>query len=289
MAKTNKFTFTNFNLNSEVVYETHDDTIRFMAYGLETCPTTGRQHHQGYLVFQNKRSCSANNLNKIGELFKINETDVHVHVEPMYGSLKSNERYCSKQSSLIQMGDPPQQGARNDLIALKAQILNGKSVDDIIMEEPEMYHQYGRTLDKIEDIVLRRKWRTEMTQCDWIYGPTGVGKSHAAFDQYDPSTHYVKNLNEDWWDGYKGQPIVILNEFRGQIKFSEMLDLVDKWPKTVKRRNREPAPFLAQKIIVTSSKPPDEIFINCLDNYDQLERRINLINLGGPGPDVLTR
>ena len=76
-----------------------------------------------------------------------------------------------------------------------------------------------------------------MTEDVWYYGPTAVGKSHNAFDGYDYRTHYVKCLKDDWWCGYKGQEIVILNDFRGQIDYSEMLQLCDKWPHTVKQRN----------------------------------------------------
>lgn len=289
MAKTNKFVITNWNLNSEEVFRRYDDKIRYLAYGLETCPSTGRKHHQSFIIFYNQRSTRPKNLDAIGKMFKLKETDVHCNVEPMYGSLKSNEKYCSKESELKTLGDPPKQGARNDLDKLKVEIFNGKTVDEICEENPEMYHQYGRTLEKLEDIYLRKQYRQEMTECEWIYGPTGVGKSHRAFEGYNPKTHYVKNLNEDWWDGYTGQEVVILNEFRGQIKFSELLDLADKWPKTVKRRNRQPAPFLAKKLIITSSKPPDEIYVNCIDSLNQLDRRTTVINLTETGCEVLSR
>ena len=116
-----------------------------------------------------------------------------------------------------------------------------------------LVHQYGRTLDRLEAIALRKKVRKWQTQGVWYTGPTSSGKSHAVFTNthgeygsYDPETHYLKNLCEEWWDGYKGQSIVIFNEFRGQVPFSELLDLCDKWPKTVKQRNKEPVPFLAR-------------------------------------------
>eukprot|EP00873_Tetraselmis_striata_P010697 jgi/Tetstr1/430961/TSEL_020716.t1 len=119
-----------------------------------------------------------------------------------------------------------------------------------------------------------------------VVGPAqavGGGKSHKVFEGYDPDTHYVKNLNEEWWDGYKGHPVVIFNEFRGQIKFSELLDLVDKWPKTVKWRNRESVPFLAKEIRVASIKPPEHVFSRIVENeeepWGQFQRKFTVINL----------
>ena len=41
--------------------------------------------------------------------------------------------------------------------------------DEIVCEDPEQYHQYGRTLHKLEDIALRKKHRT------WMIRVTGCG------------------------------------------------------------------------------------------------------------------
>ena len=91
----------------------------------------------------------------------------------------------------------------------------------------------------------------------------------------------MKNLSDDWWDGYIGQPRVILNDFRGQIKYEDLLCLVDKWPHTVKQRNREPVPFLAREFIVTSSLHPALLYkqLKHEDSIDQLLRRFELKKL----------
>ena len=192
--------------------------------------------------------------------------------------------YCKKEKIMFEDGDPPAQGKRVDLMAIRDQIvLEHKSVDDICMEMPEVYHQYGRTLHKIEDIALRKRFRTEMTKGIWYHGPTGAGKSHEAFQDFNPATHYVKNLRDDWWDGYTGQEVVIFNEFRGQLPYAEMLELCDKWPTTVKRRNREPVPFLAKEIRVTSALEPNKVYGGVCDREDniaQLLRRFEVKKVG---------
>jgi len=151
-------------------------------------------------------------------------------------------------------------------------------VEEICINSPSIYHQYGRTLNKLEDIALRKKFRSWMTKGIWRYGPTGTGKSHMAFEGFHPETHYVYPNDSGWWDGYVGQETVIINEFRGEIKYSELLDLVDKWPKTVKRRNREPVPFLAKTVIINSCKSPCEVYNNlsATDSLSQLYRRFEI-------------
>lgn len=275
--KTRNFVFTNWNLNSATVFNLHSDKIKYLAFGEEECPSTAKQHHQGYLTFFNPRGSTPKVLNEIGKMFILKEGDVHCNIQPMYGSLASNERYCSKQSALTELGEPPTQGQRKDLIQLRDQIIHGKSVDDICIENPIMFHQYGRTMERIETIMLRRQKRSWMTKGFWFYGPTAIGKSYEAFKEFDYKSHYLKCNEDKWWDGYKGQDIVLLNEFRGQICLSSLLELVDEYPLTVPVRNKEPVPFLARVVIVTSAKHPTECYHNCNEKFDQIYRRFNIL------------
>lgn len=273
--KSRAFTFTNFNLNSKEVFEKNKEQIRFMAFGKEIAPKTKKEHEQGFIYFHNPKK----SIKNIAKLFVITKNDKPQHIEIMKGNFKENEAYCSKEGQYTKLGDEPEQGKRMDLNEIKDEIMNGKKVDDICIENPNIYHQYGRTLNKIEEIYLRKQFRNWMTTCEWIYGETGTGKSHYAFKDFNPDTHYSKNLNTDFWDGYTGQEIVILNEFRGQLKFSELLDLIDKYPKTVNIKGKAPIPFLAKHIIITSCKSPRECFSNIQENFNQLERRIKVIKM----------
>lgn len=266
MSRHRCYVFTSFK-TEEPEFESMDYMIR----GLETCPSTQKKHWQGYVEFDNGVSFKTAQK-RIG--------DTKAHFEPRRGSQKEAIEYCKKEGEWKEFGQKKAQGERTDLAVLRDEIIAGRSVDDITMDQPEMFHQYGRTLSKIEDIVLRSKFRTEMTSCEWVYGPTGVGKSHYAFKDYDPKTHYVWKDDNGWQDGYTGQEIVIINEFRGQIAYSELLSLIDKWPHFLKRRCREPVPFLAKKIIITSSLHPRDCYYNLSqrDSMDQLYRRCDIKN-----------
>lgn len=273
--KTRTFVFTRFNLCPNEEYQTLIQTagVRFLAYGLETCPTTGRQHHQGWICFKNQISASTKSICKIAKQLG------NAHVEPMYGSLNQNNDYCSKESTLHKFGDEPKQGDRNDLKDVVKRIRDGETTsEEICLEDPVYFHMYSRTIQKAEDIHLRKKFRQWQTKGIWYYGNTGAGKSHLAFEGFDPDTHYSKPLSDSWWDGYTGQRVVILNEFRGEIPYSELLSLVDKWPHSVPRRNREPAPFLAELVIVTSALHPQEVWKKrgVSDSMDQLYRRFDI-------------
>ena len=253
-------------------------------WGRETCPTTGRPHYQMFFEFKSPRSVAPRNLGRIGDMWGT----THVNVEGMEGTLSENEAYCSKEGTLCMVGPPYMgRGARTDLKELVQQVVAGDlSTSDIVLDNPMLFHQYGRTLERAEGIHHRKKFRTEATKAYWIHGPSGSGKSHMAFTRwglFDHSTHYIKCGEEDFWEDYEGQDVCILNEFRGStMKFSTLLELADKWPMVVKRKGKAPASFISSVLVVTSIFSPEECYRGMLDRGDsieQLTRRFEVIEL----------
>lgn len=252
----------------EPVYDSKQ--MKYLIYGKEFCPKTQKLHYQTFVYYHNAKTFSAMAKKWPGDHFVV-----------MDGDIDENIAYCSKDEDYKEFGKPPEQGKRVDLLELAEEVRNGRSVDDICMENPNAYHVYGRTLNKIEDICLRNKYRTTMTKGTWYWGETNVGKSHEAFKDFTPNSHYVLPKDKGWWDGYKGQETVIINDFRGHIPYDEMLQLIDKWPHWVSRRGREPIPFTSKHVIITSPLTPEEVYHNREehDNIKQLLRRLNVIEL----------
>ena len=253
--------------------------FRYCIACAETAPTTGTPHVHIALYFTRGRSG-----NSLVKQFKCNvdckgkgkwKDELRDYIIKAPGHKKHNEQG----EVFFEEGNKPSPGKRTDIAAACIEIENGRKVDDIAIEDPMFYHMYGRTLSKIEDIALRQRFRTEMTVGTWYYGSTGVGKSHDAFTNFTPETHYVYPDDNGWWDGYTGQETVIINDFRGSLTYGFLLNLVDKWPVSVRRRCREPVPFLAKHVIITSSEPPWEVYNNLSanDSLDQLHRRFNIV------------
>jgi len=180
-------------------------------------------------------------------------------------------------------GELPSQGERNVLIILKDEIMSGEiTVEQIILERPHLYHQYGRTLNAIESKYMNTRHRSEMTQGFWLWGKTGVGKSHMARQIASNATIYVHTTKDKgWWDNYKQQSVVILDDFRGEIDYNELLKLVDKWPHYVSRRGTEPISFYSDCVIITSSLHPEDVYRkrDAEDSLDQLLRRFEICEI----------
>lgn len=243
-----------------------NNVIKYMAYGQEECPDTKRKHWQGFLVFHKKKTLAG-----------AKKYNGKWHWEVMKGSLQQNERYCSKEGKYKEHGEKPVQGERTDIQEAVADIANGKrKADDILLSDARTWVKCHKALERAEDIYNRTCKRTEATTIVWIYGPTGTGKSHTV---NEVGNYYKKPLGEadlKWWDGYTGQENVWLDDFRGQIKYDELLRLADKWPMDVSRRNRQPIPFVSKTIYITSCLRPEEVYCrqNEKDSIEQLLRRI---------------
>lgn len=274
------FTWNNYEEHGGKLWRTRvENAIKgaeYSIYGLEVGEKTETPHVQGYCRFTHPRSITA---------FRKNMKNT-AWVRPARGDDFANQKYCAKGGSFKECGEPVHkcQGERTDLKKVYKKMEEGVQLETMIVEDPIMFHQYGRTLTKLEDIAMRKRWRTEMTKCIWYVGPTGVGKSHKAYEGYNPETHYDSPSDHGWWDGYKQQPIVIVNEFRsGRMEFDFLLQLIDKWPFSVRRRMREPIPFMSKIVLITSPMSPHELFKGSEnDRLEQLLERIEIVHLTGP-------
>lgn len=266
--RTRNVCFTGFNENG---YKFNEKQMKYLVVGKEICPTTGKEHWQGYVELKNAKTFSA-----IKKLFKDNK----LHLEERKGNALQASNYCKKDGKYEEFGELSSQGARSDLVTLKDDILAGKkNCTEVREENPELYHQYGRTLDKLEDDYLCKQKRNWMTKGIWIWGPTGCGKSRWAYETYPDA--YTWADDKDWQDCYNGQETIIIDDFRGNIKFQNLLKMIDRYEFKLSRRGRIPFPLLAKTIVITSSMPPEKVYKNLSadDSIEQLKRRCKIIEL----------
>lgn len=252
----------------------------YLCMSKEVGKKKGTPHIQGYL--ETKR-CMFSTLKKQIPRANFIRAD---------GTVEDNIRYTSKDSNptWVQRGTPAppkKPGRRTDLEGIAAAISEGKcSLDSLALEAPDIFCRYYKAWERCEYIHLRKQSRKWMTEGLWYYGTTGTGKSHQAFRDYDPEKCYILTVKNGWWDGYSGQPIVIINDLKPrEIECGVMLNIVDKWPYKVPVRGKEAVPFLARLVIVTSSFEPTELYNATRDwkcdhdSEDQIKRRFTTIKM----------
>lgn len=114
--------------------------------------------------------------------------------------------------------------------------------------------------------------------CDVFWGRTGSGKSHRAWSEAGLDA-YPKDPCTKFWDGYRGQEHVVIDEFRGSIGISHMLRWLDKYPVLVEVKGSSTV-FKAIKVWITSNIHPRDWYKDIDEvTYLALERRLNITEL----------
>lgn len=227
------------------------DRYSFFAGQREIAPDTGTEHFQGLLV-----------LSKRARLTWLkNNVNAEAHWGAMRGTIRQALAYCTKEESRkpeyqpITWGEEPEnaQGQRNDLNAVKMLIDSGASETRVAEEHFAAWVQHYRGFREYKRMkVTPRDWTTEV----WIIiGPTGTGKSKMANEHSPVADTYYKQAHSDWWDGYDGQPTVVLDDFYGWLRFDDMLRLMDRYPMLVQTKGGQ-TNFLARTLLITSNTLP---------------------------------
>lgn len=226
---------------------------------------SGTPHLQGFIHFKNARGFNA-----------LRRALFNAHIEPRKGTPKEAADYCKKEGNFWEKGQLPQQGRRTDLKEVVEELKDEYAGDVIAMaiDQPDKCHRYMRFLQTIAlDLQEKRSWAMEVI---WCFGPSGSGKSRWAHDTYGDSL-YVKNLEDDWWEGYHGEETVLIDDMRGNVmKFGTWLRLCDRYPLKLKVKGAQ-AQFRSKRIIFTSINHPNMCWQLGDEPAQQLTRRITLI------------
>lgn len=230
----------------------------------------GTKHLQGYVYFKNRRYLEGVK-NIIGE---------RAHLEVSRGTPSDNRHYCSKDKHFAEYGELPTQGSRTDLIKIKKNILEErKQIGDIIKSELISNYQqlkFAETLLKYQDCPTNNN-----KVVLWFYGPSGSGKTMTAINMTD-NNFWITSKNLQWWDGYCGQKIVIIDEFRSDFcTYHELLRILDRYPYRCMTKGSS-CWLTADIIIITSCYHPSQVYKGITEEKKQLLRRITKIVCFGP-------
>lgn len=228
---------------------------------------SGTPHLQGYIYGRNGKSFDA---------WKRLISN-RAHIEAARGSPDQNIDYCSKEDSripgteVVRRGEPPAQGARGDLDQVYEMVRAGASEVDIADANPSAYIRYGQGIRRA--MLLHRQPRDFMPQILWFYGPTGTGKSRAANEL--PGSKFFAPTDKFWFDGYDGQDVVIIDDYRRDYcPFHLLLKLLDRYPLQVPVKNGY-ANFRCRTIVITTPRSIRDTWEGRTEEQlRQLERRV---------------
>lgn len=263
------------------------ETVRYFIAGEECAPTTGRHHLQIYLQFNTQKTVSACKtfLSSVGLS--------RAHVEIARAGHIDNINYCRKEDTdALELGNPIGQGTgggRREQHANLAQRIRDrdiKTVRDAMLADPIRFSIHASGMTKLIQELATPRRLDDMPTIIWRFGETGTGKSEWCQNQLDsledPHLCYTYSSGQDgWFDGYGGQPYVIMQELRAHdFRPSVLLQLFDKYQCRIKIKGGF-VDVLAHTFWVTSPVHPRALFPNAFKQNegkaDQLKRRITEI------------
>ena len=229
----------------------------------------------------------------------VQKTFPTIHIEPLLSSKKEALNYLEKvgkfeekQHTLIVFpryygNIKPEQGKRNDLAVIE-QMINEGYTPTQIMEEKFSFRRYEKMIrsaffaKRIANTPVKRD-----VKVFWHTGESGTGKSYTYVNlckQYgEENVYMMTDYDTGGLDLYAGEPYLVMDEFKGNMKFGQLLNYLDGYKIQIHCRYSN-AFALWQEVHITSIFPPDEVYQFMVDSNNrerdriqQLLRRIDII------------
>ena len=227
----------------------------------------GTKHLQGYLHLTNPNKRRLSCMKKLWS--------DRAHWEIARGSDLDNKKYCSKDGIFLECGTPCSQGQRNDLMAV-AESLKEADIEEVALQYPKQFIMYHRGMEKYAALARPLPKRDFKTQVNVYWGVPGSGKSRLANKEGSEALSMYYKPRGEWWDGYNGQEVVIMDDFYGWLKYDDLLKICDRYPYSVPIKGGYKE-FISKQLIITSNVPPEKWYK--FKDYDPaaLLRRIDYL------------
>lgn len=219
------------------------------------------------------------------------------HLEPTKGNKEQAEDYINKRGKFTEKGEQVlyiakfgeikgAQGQRKDFEVIQELIDSGETPRQI-MDKNFSYRRYEKM---IRDAYFSKRYNETPVyrdiKCFWHVGDSGSGKTYT-FVKYcefygSDNVYLLSDYDSGGLDLYNGEKYLFLDEFRGQIKFSTFLSILQGYKQQFHARYSN-VYGLWSEVHITSVLPPDMVYKNMvaenrdIDTMAQLFRRINII------------
>lgn len=266
------FTLNNYTQGEIVVINSLvlTNTAKYVCYGKEK-GESGTPHLQGYIELVER--CRLAGIKKI--------LGNRVHASGRMGTQQTARDYCrkgeqthaewvthkqngpnfGKNADFVEFGRlQPQSGCdlsskenliQENLKIVRDKIKAGATEKELYLEEPLMCARFPKYVSKL--ISWQKPPVRENLKVELHVGPTRSGKTFQAFARFpDLYNMPVKSGNTLWFNGYSGEKVVLLDDFKGGFGLDQFLRLTDKYPIQVESKG-DCIWFNPDLIIITSN------------------------------------
>lgn len=240
---------------------------------------SGTPHLQGFALA--KKQMAFNVCHKA--LF-----NAHIEAKSRNSTYQDQFNYCSKDGDYWQCGLQPidKQGKRQDIIdAITLLNSPGGTMRLVAEEYADVYVKFHKGLIAYRSETQPPRDIGSPPTVYWLSGSTGTGKTRWAVE-YGISkftrdgVYIVASSILQWFDGYSGQPCIIVDDFRAKgVSFNFLLRFLDRYDLRVPTKGGY-FPLSASTIIITTPHDIEKTFSTRLEHkpedIKQLTRRITV-------------
>lgn len=205
---------------------------------------------------------------------------------------KSGEKWKDKAATSVtgtfeewgEMPEDRQPGERTDFVIIEELIAAGLTPDQIF----SMNFAWRRYEKMIRSAYFAKRKEETPTVRDvkvhYLVGESGSGKSFTystlCEERGEDMVYFLTDYDGGGFDNYNGEPILFMDEYKGQFRFGHFLILTDRYKSQIHARYSNIV-SLWDEVYITSVFPPEELYrkmveedIQGRDKQKQLMRRI---------------
>jgi len=252
------WTLNNYGDDIADVLEQIDAT--YMVFGRE-CGESGTKHLQGYFVLPRKK-----------QLGGVKKLIPGAHFEIARGTHKEASDYCKKDGDFLERGtyEESQKVVWSEI----RDLIKKGDMDTIADKYPREWCMYGDKWAKRVEWVHEKNIDPDNL---WIYGPSGCGKTRWVLETYPDVYHF--QYKKGWWDSYRGQEVVLIDDFDPYFKPAMIHDFKRWWDRyefPVSIKGCADKMIRPKRFIVTSNHSIEECFGRYEKDYPAIARRFSV-------------
>ena len=236
------------------------DDLRYAVFQREKAPDTGTEHYQGYFEFTQPKWFTT-----IRNFLSEKAIGVQAHVQQRRKKRSQAREYCMEEETRIspqyyEIGKFIEDGGRTDLGDIADDIEGGMTNMELARKYGSRYVAVRAWADEYRQDYLTKKYSKDRRvdiEVIYIYGSTGAGKTRYVLDKYGDenvfiASDYGNKFTKERFDGYKGEKIILFDEFRSSISMTNMYRYLDVYKVQLPcRYNNKTACY--NKVFITSN------------------------------------
>ena len=217
------------------------------------------------------------------------------HIEAAKGSHRENRDYICKEGRWLddakhetnlpetfeESGALPIERDKRESISseILSLIQSGSSNAEILVQYPSAMNRLQH-IEAARQTLLKEcysnQWRD--LEVTYLWGKTGVGKTRSIMEKYGYSRVYRVTNYDHPFDDYKGQDVILFEEFRSSLPIQDMLKYLDGYPLMLPCRYSNKAACFTKVYLVSNiplSAQYPNVQVSEPETYRAFCRRIN--------------